>query len=160
MFKCKVGSESDCRKVICCFSCDENKNCQTLCGTFLDLKEEGKESPAGECKDCEELGQTDLQIFENKYLEAFKQVAFITTEKKRLEDQEKKLKEQLEKAMNDYGIDSIDNQFIKITRVKGSSSISIDLKTLESKDNNLYKVLLDDYPKITTKKAYLMFKVK
>jgi phage regulator Rha-like protein len=104
--------------------------------------------------------QTEVQVFENHYLQAFKQLSEITKTKKQLEEQEKKVKADLEKAMDEHEIKSIDNQFLKITRVAASSSTSIDLKTLEEKEPELHKELLEDYPKVTNRKSYLTFKVK
>ncbi|MFV1235859.1 hypothetical protein, partial [Klebsiella pneumoniae] len=74
----------------------------------------------------QEFNKNELITFENKYLQTFKNLADMTKQKKKIEADEKKLKGQLEKVMDEYGIKSIDNQFIKITRVKGSSSTSID----------------------------------
>ena len=101
-----------------------------------------------------------VQVFEQQHMQVFKQLADITKTKKQIEDQEKKVKADLEKAMDANDIKSIDNQFLKITRVNGSTSTSIDLKALEEKEPKLYGELLEDYPKVTTKKSYLTFKVK
>lgn len=103
---------------------------------------------------------TQIQVFENQHMQVFQQLAQVTKTKKELEEQEKKFKEQLEKAMDEHGIKSIDNQYLKITRVAESSSKSIDLKALEKEEPKLYGELLEDYPKVTNKKAYLTFKVK
>lgn len=110
--------------------------------------------------DNQEFETAEIEVFENMYLQAFQQLAQVTKEKKRLEDQEKKFKEQLEKAMDEHNIKSIDNQYMKITRVAASTSTSVDLKELEKEEPTLYKELLEDYPKVTNKKAYLTFKVK
>ncbi len=104
--------------------------------------------------------QNQVQIFEQQHIQVFKQLADITKQKKLIEEQEKKVKEQLEKAMDAYDIKSIDNQYIKITRVNGSTSTSIDLKALEKEEPELYAELLEDYPKVTNRKPYLTFKVK
>lgn len=103
---------------------------------------------------------TQIQVFENQHMQVFQQLAQVTKTKKQLEEQEKNFKEQLEKAMDEHGIKSIDNQYLKITRVGESSSTSIDLKALEKEEPKLYAELLEDYPKVTNKKAYLTFKVK
>lgn len=102
----------------------------------------------------------DVQVFEQQHMQAFQQLINIVKEKKQLEDQEKELKEKLKEAMDAYGIKSIDNRFLKITRVNGSTSTSINLKTLEKEEPKLYFELLEDYPKVTNRKAYLTFKVK
>ena len=102
----------------------------------------------------------EVQVFENQYLAVFQNLAEVTKQKKALEDQEKKVKSQLEKLMDEYGIKSLDNQFIKIIRVAGSSSTTIDLKKLEEQEPDLFKDLLTDYPKTTTRKASVRFDVK
>lgn len=101
-----------------------------------------------------------VQLFEQQHMQVFKQLADITKTKKQLEEQEKKVKEDLEKAMDQYDIKSIDNHFVKITRVNGSTSTSVDLKAMQEKEPKLYGELLEDYPKVTNKKSYLTFKVK
>lgn len=104
--------------------------------------------------------KNELEIFEQQHLQIFKELSEITKQKKQLEDAEKRFKEQLEKAMDQYDIKSIDNHFVKITRVNGSTSTSVDLKAMQEKEPKLYGELLEDYPKVTTKKSYLTFKVK
>lgn len=104
--------------------------------------------------------KNEVQVFEQQHMQVFQQLADITKQKKLIEDQEKKVKADLEKAMDTYGIKSIDNRFLKITKVNGSTSTSIDLKALEKEEPKLYAELLEDYPKVTNRKAYLTFKVK
>ena len=107
-----------------------------------------------------DFNENELVVFEKQNLALFKGLADATKTKKKLEADEKKLKTKLEKLMNDYGIKSIDNQFIKITRVNGSTSTSIDTKELEKEEPKLYAELLADYPKITTRKDSIRFEVK
>ena len=106
--------------------------------------------------------QEELQVFENQYLAVFQNLAEVTKQKKALEDQEKKVKSQLEKLMDEYGIKSLDNQFIKITRVAANpGKQTIDLDKLLKKEPDLHAELLADYPKTTGAKAgYVTFKVK
>ena len=104
--------------------------------------------------------KNEVQVFEQQHMEVFQKLSDVVKTKKHLEDQEKKFKEQLEKAMDQYDIKSIDNHFVKITRVNGSTSTSVDLKAMEEKEPKLYAELLEDYPKVSTKKSYLTFKVK
>ena len=102
----------------------------------------------------------EVQIFEEKHLQAFKKLADVTKAKKEIEKQEKDIKAKLEKAMNTYDIKSIDNEYIKITRVDESTSTSLDLKEFKKKEPRLYDELLTDYPKVTKRKPHLRFKVK
>lgn len=110
----------------------------------------------------EPFTKDELQVFESQYLALFQKLAEVTKQKKELEDQEKEAKSQLEKVMNEYGIKSIDNQFIKISRVDANpGKQTIDLDKLLEKEPELHAELLADYPKTTgAKKAYVVFRVK
>ena len=95
----------------------------------------------------------ELQVFEEKYLAVMQNLADMTLQKKRLEEAEKKIKGQLQKVMDEYRIKSIDNQFLRITRVAGSEGTTVlDVDALAEKEPKLYKELLADYPKISGKK--------
>lgn len=104
----------------------------------------------------------EIALFEQKYLSACQQLADAVKQKKLIEDQEKKVKEQLEKVMDEYGIKSLENDFIKFTRVaENPGKQTIDIDKMKKEEPNLYDELLEDYPKVTgKKKAYVMFKVK
>lgn len=102
----------------------------------------------------------DLTVFEKKYLESFKQLSELKKEQDRLAEIEKNVKAEIEKAMDDNDIVSVKNDYVTITRVAASESKSIDLKALETKEHDLYEKLLTDYPKVTTKKAYIRIVVK
>lgn len=119
--------------------------------TDIALLEEGKE-----------FSTTELQVFEEKYLLLMKDLADVTIQKKRYETAEKKFKAQLEKVMDEYGIKSIDNQYLKIIRVaesKGKQTIDVD--QLKKEEPDLFNELLEDYPKTTgAKKASIRFDIK
>ena len=101
----------------------------------------------------------ELALFEEQGLQAFKNLSEITKQKKKLEDDEKKLKKYLEEKMDEFNIKSFDNEFIKITRVEGSESVSIDLNQMEREEPTLYSELLSDYPKVTKRNPYVRFTV-
>ena len=113
-------------------------------------------------KEDSQFTEQELQVFEEKYLSVMKDLADATIQKKRLEEQEKKFKGQLEKVMDEYGIKSIDNQFLKIIRVAGSDGkTTVDLDKMQKEEPELYQELLEDYPKTTgKKKASIRFDVK
>lgn len=106
--------------------------------------------------------EQELQVFEEKYLAVMKGLADATIQKKRLEEQEKNFKKQLEKVMDEYGIKSIDNQFLKIVRVAGSEGKqTIDLDKMQKEEPELFEELLADYPKTSgARKASIRFDVK
>lgn len=102
----------------------------------------------------------EIQVFENKYMPVMAQLSALNKQLKQLQEQEKALKADLEKAMNKYDIKSIDNEFVKITRVAESKTTTIDLKKLQEKEPVLYGELLEDYPKVTVRKASIRISVK
>jgi hypothetical protein len=102
----------------------------------------------------------ELTVFEKKYLESFKQLSELKKEQDRLAEIEKNVKAEIEKAMDDNDIVSVKNDYVTITRVAASESKSIDLKALQDREPKLYEDLIADYPKVTTKKAYIRIVVK
>lgn len=113
-------------------------------------------------KEANRFTEQEVQLFEEKYLAVMECLADITIQKKRLEEREKTFKKQLEEVMDAYGIKSIDNQFLKITRVAaGKDSVTVDLKAFQEAEPNNYKDLLADYPKpVKGKVGYVRFAVK
>lgn len=102
----------------------------------------------------------EVTQFENKYLAVMAEIASMAKQEKVLAEKNKKLKAVLEKAMEEHGVASIDNEFLKITRVAASSSTSLDIKKLQAVEPKLYGELLEDYPKVTNRKSYVKFTVK
>lgn len=51
-------------------------------------------------------------------------------------------------------------EYVTVSYSKPSSSTSIDLKTLQEKEPDLYNDLLKDYPKVTTKKGSFSYRFK
>jgi len=95
-------------------------------------------------------------------MDVFKEISKVTNLKKSLEQQEAEFKEKLEKAMDQFEIKSIDNDYIKITRIaENPGKQTIDIDKMKKEEPKLFDELLEDYPKITgKKKAYIKFEVK
>lgn len=110
----------------------------------------------------EEFTPAEVALFDSKYIVVFKQLADLTTTKKKIEEEEKKVKASIQKAMDDFNIKSIDNSFIKITRVPaGKNKVTVDLDAFQTAEPEEYAALLADYPKTVKGKAeYVMFKAK
>lgn len=104
--------------------------------------------------------KNELELFEKQNLAVFKQLADFKKKQEEMKKQEDELKAQLEKSMDEYDIKSFKNDYITISYVEGSISETIDLKALENKEPELYKDLLKDYKKVTSKKPYVRFTVK
>lgn len=104
--------------------------------------------------------ENKVALFEQQHLEAFKQLSELKKEQNKLAKVEKDIKAQLEVAMDENDIVSIKNEYITISRVAASESITVDLDKLKDKEPQLYNDLLEDYPKVKTTKASVRFTVK
>ncbi|PFL21683.1 hypothetical protein COJ07_10370 [Bacillus cereus] len=102
----------------------------------------------------------EIQVFENKHLAIMTAIAIHTKQEKDLAEKSKKLKADLEKAMDEHGITSIDNDLIKIIRVEATTSTSLDVTKLKAEEPELFGELLGDYPKVSSRKAHVKFTVK
>ena len=96
-----------------------------------------------------------LQKFNSEAMIIMKDIAGIAQTRKTLEQHDKELRATLLKLCEKYGVKTIDNDFVKITKVDGSESVNVDLKKLQKMDGELYADLLEEYPKITKRKAYM-----
>lgn len=103
---------------------------------------------------------TEMTAFEQKNLAAFKQLRELTNAKKSLEEQEKKIKDDLTFAMELNGITSIDNDYVIISHVAETESVALDTKAFRQDDPDLYNEVMNKYNKRTKKKAYVRITVK
>nr|DAH13102.1 MAG TPA: hypothetical protein [Caudoviricetes sp.] len=103
---------------------------------------------------------TEMTAFEQKNLAAFKQLRELTNAKKSLEEQEKKIKDDLTFAMELNGITSIDNDYVIISHVAETESVALDTKAFRQDDPDLYNEVMNKYNKRTKKKACVRITVK
>lgn len=106
------------------------------------------------------MADNNLVLFENKALSIMKNLSDLKKEQDRLAEIEKNFRTELQTVMDEYGIVSFKNDYVTISQVKGSTTVSIDLKTLEKEEPQLYADLLKDYPKETVKKDSVRILVK
>lgn len=106
------------------------------------------------------MADNNLILFENKALQYMKNLSELKKEQDRLSDLEKIARNELQAVMEEFGITQFKNDYVTISLVKGSTTISIDLKALEKKEPELYADLLKDYPKETIKKDSVRILVK
>ena len=81
----------------------------------------------------------------------------INDEKILLNEREKTIKKSIE---DNLGEETYKADFITVSYTKPSTSVSIDLKKLEEKEPELYKELLNDYPKGITRKGSYRYTFK
>lgn len=106
------------------------------------------------------MQENNIVLFEQYALESFKTLSELKKEQKRLEEIDKKVRTEIEKAMNEYDIQSFKNDYVTISRVAQSTTRTIDVKKLQEREPQLYDELIADYPKTTLRKASIRIEVK
>lgn len=143
MIKCKNKCPSN-KFDGCCIDCPESTDCNDLCELMPDS-----------CSDSI-YGGTDLTVFNEKAAAIIETISDIVTQKKKLEEIEKDMREKLKSAMETYNIKSVDNDAVKITYVDASSRTSIDSAKLKKN----YPVIAAECAKVSTVEAFVKIKVK
>lgn len=130
MIKCRESSECPKGKDICCHHCEDKEQCQDVC-------------PVNE-KDCECAYEDSeaLTLFNNAAMTIMQNVSALAKQKKALEEQEKSMREELTSLMDQYGIKSIDNDFVKITYKAASTRTSVDSTRLKKEQPDIYNQYL------------------
>lgn len=149
MIKCKLaGVDGGCpkNKECCCFECTEHEKCSSACG----------ETDPAKCEDAVFEGSTDLEVFQSKAAAVIQAIKDIATAKKDMEEKEKQMKEQLQKAMEQYGVKSFDAGTVKMTYIEASTRNSIDSAKLKKK----YPDIAAECAKTSSVKAYVKVEVK
>ncbi len=121
MIKCKQAMEnSTCGKDICCMECEKKGNCKDVCSDL---------SP-----DCEDAvtEENSLAVMQTEAAAIIKGIANLTLQKKKIEDQEKAMREQLKAAMEKYGVKKFETPEVKFTYVAPTTRTTIDSKALKA----------------------------
>lgn len=149
MIKCKLaGVDGGCpeNKETCCHECDKFGNCSSACG----------ETDPSKCDDAIFDGSTELEVFQSKAAAVIQAIKDIATAKKDMEEKEKQMKEQLQKAMEQYGVKSFDAGTVKMTYIEASTRNSIDSAKLKKK----YPDIAAECSKTSSVTAYVKVEVK
>lgn len=111
-----------------------------------------------ECGDSimEEAAEAGLQVFQQGQMEVIQKIADIVTAKKKLEEDEKDLKEKLKLAMEKCNIKKFTSDILNITYVAATTATSVDSKKLKEKHPSIY----DECSKTSNKSAYVKVEVK
>jgi flagellar motility protein MotE (MotC chaperone) len=97
-----------------------------------------------------------IQINANKELENAQDLQAMLKEYKAFEDRYKAFKERVLQTMQEQGIKSLDNDFIRITKIDETMSESFDSRAFKKDNRELY----DSYVVMKPKAAYLKIEVK
>ena len=129
----------------CCHSCPHFEGCEEAC--------ESEPNTCGEAIFDEEAG---LIAFQEQQLAVLQQVADLITAKKKIEEQEKNLKDKLKEAMEKFNVKKFDSDILKITYIAETTATSIDSAKLKKK----YPAIADECSKTSKKSAYIKVEVK
>ena len=99
-------------------------------------------------------------VFSDKYLATMQRYADLETTIKELEDTKKKVRAEIQEAMEFYGIRSFENDILKLTLVAPSVSTTIDTSALRINDPDTYDKLIEVYPKKTERKQSLRVTIR
>lgn len=144
MIKCKEAPEGCKMGGICCFECDIMESCEDACDT--DIKVCG----------CSIEETTDLALFQSNAMVIMQQIADLDLQKKRLEAQDKEMRQQLQEAMDKYGVKKFENDILKITYVEPSTRVTIDTKKLKED----LPAVAEKYSKVSQVKGSVRIEVK
>lgn len=104
MMKCKVAIDDKNECTNCCYFCDKKDTCNDVC-----------QDTAKVCE--EQIEETDLQVIESTVPDVLQAITDITVQKKKLEEQEKVMKQKLLQAMEEHGVKSFENAKVKFMYV-------------------------------------------
>ena len=145
MIKCEDANCEHGHGTTCCFVCDDRNTCNHKCdcdpeGCGLSVKEE----------------TTDLVPFQTKAMAIMQKIVDLNIQKKQLEAQDKDVRQQLEKAMGEYGITSFENDLLKVTYVEPTTRTTIDSTRLKKE----LPAIAEKYSKISQVKGSVRIEVK
>ena len=151
MVKCKQAIENptSCGKVCCCFECEARVECPEVCARVGEI---------ADCSGCEDavVEEKQMVVFQSAVLKLTQTIANIATQKKALDEEDKKMREELEKAMSDYGVTNFENEFVKITHVDPTTKVTVDSKKLKAEHPYIYQ----KYSKVSNVSGYVKISVK
>lgn len=128
MIKCRQITSGEvkpptCGQNICCFECDRKGSCDEAC-------EDVKDGMEPDCPDAFDE-DTALVIMKKDTAAVIKKIAALTIQKKKIEDQEKEMRAQLLKAMEQYGVKKFESDSVTFTYTAPTVRNSIDSTKLK-----------------------------
>ena len=129
----------------CCHECDDFGNCKYACTV----------SDATKC-DLAEIVTTDLALFQSNAMVIMQKIAELDIQKKQLEAQDKAVRQELQEAMDKYGIKKFENDILKVTYVEPTMRETIDSKKLKAD----LPAVAAKYTKISLVKGSVRIEVK
>lgn len=143
MKKCKITMEENRECQNCCFFCNKKETCEDVCGEMEERCEE-------------QVEETDLQVIQSAVPDVLQAITDITVQKKKLDEQEKVMKQKLLQAMEEYGVKSFENAKVKFMYVAPTTRTSIDSAKLKKEHPDI----AEQYSKTSNVSASVRITVK
>ena len=144
MIRCKNGECTRGKGDLCCCRCND-----------VDCKDRCDDDP-NICDQSVIEGESDIVIFQSKAMGIMQTIADLDLQKKRLEAQDKVVRQELQEAMDKYGIKKFENDILKITYVEPTTRETIDSKKLKED----LPAVAKKYTKISQVKGSVRIEVK
>lgn len=129
----------------CCYVCPEFKGCEDACSEVPEQ--------CG-CSTFDEEG--GLEIFKKQQVTVLQNIADLCLAKKKIEAQEKELKDKLKQAMEQYGVKKFESDILNITYVAEGTQTKLD-STMVKK---LHPDVAAECSKTSKTSAYIKVTVK
>ena len=128
----------------CCAECPSGPECEDRC--------------AMEPQECREavFEGTNLEVFQGEAAMVIQTITNLAGQKAEIEEAERAMRGQLQKAMEKHGVKSFDNDLIKITYIDASKRTSVDSEKLKNK----YPKILEECSKTSNIKAFVKIELK
>ena len=146
MIKCKEAECDYGNGDICCNECSQ-VGCDMRCDyhhTACDLSF------------TDEVETTDIALFQSNAMVIMQKIADLDLQKKQLEAQDKAVRQELQEAMDKYGVKKFENDILKITYVEPTTRTSIDSARLKKE----LPAVAEKYSKISQVKGSVRIEVK
>ena len=132
MMKCKVAIDDKMNAQIAVISVIRKDTCNDVCQDIA--------------KVCEEqIEETDLQVIQSAVPDVLKAITDITIQKKKLDEQEKVMKQKLQEAMETYGVKSFETPEVKFMYVAPTTRTTIDSKKLKADHPDIAEAYSKDF---------------
>ena len=145
MIKCKYGNCPHGKDNLCCRDCSDVERCKDACYGV----------PA-KCDFSFEEEITNLALFQSNAMIIMQKIADLDLQKKQLEAQDKAVRQELQAAMDKYGVKKFENDILKITYVEPTTRTSIDSARLKKE----LPAVAEKYSKISQVKGSVRIEVK
>lgn len=133
---------------ICCGTCEEFHNCDVSCDPNVAAEYQT-------CTDAEVI-TTDMTLFQSNAMAIMREIADLDRMKKQLEAKDKVVRQELQEAMDKYGVKKFENDILKVTYVEPTTRSTIDSKKLKEE----LPAIAEKYTKTTMVKGSVRIEVK